>query len=98
MPFPAALPLLKSPMRRFLLCTLLACPAFAVAQAPAMPPVAPSKPAAVPMATYTDPSGELSFEYPIVWKADTSAKFYLSPHILQGVAAGTGHLLPAGNY
>ena len=65
-----------------------------------MLPVAPSKPAAVPMATYTDPSGGLSFEYPIVWKADASAKFYLSPHILQGGASPQAEVIfwPAGNY
>jgi hypothetical protein len=37
----------------------------------------------VPMATYTEAGGPVSFEYPIVWKVDNSAKFYLGPHILQ---------------
>jgi hypothetical protein len=39
--------------------------------------------ATVPMATYTEAGGVVSFEYPIVWKVDTTAKFYLGPHILQ---------------
>jgi hypothetical protein len=42
------------------------------------------KPVDVPMATYTDPAGDVSFDYPIVWKVDNSAKFYIAPHILQG--------------
>jgi hypothetical protein len=54
----------------------------------------------VPMATYTDPSGEPSFEYPVVWKADTSAKFYIAPHILQAGASPQAQVIfwPAGNY
>jgi hypothetical protein len=42
------------------------------------------KPAAVPMATYSDPAGDLSFDYPVVWKIDTSPQFYIPPLILQG--------------
>jgi hypothetical protein len=42
-----------------------------------------TKPAPAPMATYTDPDGDVSFEYPVVWKIDTSAKFYIPPMILQ---------------
>ncbi len=60
----------------------------------------PSKSAAVPMATYTDPSGGVSFEYPIVWKADTSVKFYIPPHILQGGVSPRAQVIfsPARNY
>ena len=60
----------------------------------------PSKAAAVPMETYMDSSGGVSFEYPIVWKADTSVKFYIPPHILQGGVSPQAQVifLPAGNY
>ena len=44
----------------------------------------PSKPAAVPMATYSDPAGDVSFDYPVVWKIDNSPQFYIPPVILQG--------------
>jgi hypothetical protein len=41
------------------------------------------KPAAVPMATYSDPAGDVSFDYPVVWKIDNAAKFYIPLLILQ---------------
>src|SRR5271170_1013650 len=44
MPSPAAPSPLESPMRRFLLYMLLACPALTLAQSPLTPPVAPVKP------------------------------------------------------
>src|SRR5271170_8051683 len=44
MPSPAAPSPLESPMRRFLLYMLLACPALTLAQTPLAPPVAPVKP------------------------------------------------------
>jgi hypothetical protein len=43
-----------------------------------------AKPEAVPVATYSDPDGDVSFEYPAVWKLDNTAKFYLLPDILVG--------------
>lgn len=43
-----------------------------------------TKPARVPMTRYADPDGDVSFEYPVVWKIDNSAKFYIPPVILQG--------------
>jgi hypothetical protein len=42
------------------------------------------KPAAVPMATYHDPAGDVSFDYPVVWKIDNAPQFYIPPFILQG--------------
>jgi len=59
----------------------------------------PQKPAAAPMATYGDPAGDLSFDYPAVWKIDNAAKFYLAPHILEGGLAPQVQVLflPAGN-
>lgn len=51
-------------------------------QAPA--PGGSQNPAPVPMARYADPDGDVSFEYPVVWKIDNSAKFYIPPMILQG--------------
>jgi hypothetical protein len=58
------------------------------------------RPAAVPMATYTDPAGDVSFEYPAVWKMDNAAKFYLPPHILAGGVLPRAQVIfsPAGNY
>ncbi len=44
----------------------------------------PQKSAPVPMATYTDPDGDVSFEYPAVWKIDRSPQFYIRPLILMG--------------
>jgi hypothetical protein len=54
---------------------------------------------AVPMTTYTDPAGVVSFDYPIVWKVDNSAKFYIAPHILQGQASPLVQVIfsPVGN-
>ncbi len=52
------------------------------------------------MAKYTDPEGDVSFEYPVVWKMDTAAKFYLPPHILVGGVLPRAQVIfwPAGNY
>jgi hypothetical protein len=36
------------------------------------------------MSTYSDPAGDVSFEYPVVWKVDNSPQFYIPPFILQG--------------
>jgi hypothetical protein len=38
--------------------------------------------AAPPMARYTDPDGDVSFDYPVVWKVDKSPQFYIPPLIL----------------
>jgi hypothetical protein len=96
MPFavaPSLLSLLESVMPRFPLYLILVFSGLVRAQTL-------TTPTAVPMAAYTDPSGEVSFKYPIVWKADTSAKFYISPHILQGGASPQAQVIfwPAGNY
>jgi hypothetical protein len=42
------------------------------------------KPKAVPIAIYRDSAGDVSFEYPVVWKIDNSPQFYIPPLILQG--------------
>jgi hypothetical protein len=57
------------------------------------------KPPPVPMATYTDPSGDVAFDYPTVWKIDNSTKFYIAPHILQGGVSPKVQLIfsPVGN-
>jgi hypothetical protein len=36
------------------------------------------------MATYSDPAGVVSFDYPVVWKIDSSPQFYIPPFILLG--------------
>ncbi len=57
------------------------------------------KRAAVPMATYSDPAGDVSFEYPVVWKIDSSAQFYIPPFILQSDRKPQVQVVfsPAGN-
>ncbi len=59
-----------------------------------------AKPTAVPMVTYADAAGDVSFEYPVVWKLDNTAKFYLPPHILAGGVLPRAQVVfsPAGNY
>ena len=54
----------------------------------------------VPMARYSDPDGDVSFEYPAVWKVDNVRKFYLSPRILQDSQVPRVQVVfsPAGNY
>jgi hypothetical protein len=36
----------------------------------------------VSMATYSDPAGEVSFEYPVVWKIEVVPQFYIDPYIV----------------
>ena len=57
-------------------------------------------PKPVPMARYSDPDGDVSFEYPAVWSIDKGRKFYLSPQILQGDRVPRMQVIfsPAGNY
>jgi hypothetical protein len=43
-----------------------------------------ANPKPVPMASYHDPDGDVSFEYPVVWKVDNSTQSYLPLMILQG--------------
>jgi hypothetical protein len=43
-----------------------------------------SKATPVPMATYADPDGDVSFEYPAVWKTDNTQQFYAPTFILMG--------------
>jgi len=59
----------------------------------------PPKPAAVPMATYSDPNGDVSFEYPVVWKIDNAPQFYIPVLILQGDRKPQVQVVfsPAGN-
>jgi len=42
----------------------------------------PQKPVTVLMATYTDPAGDLSFDYPAVRKIANSANNYIPPYIV----------------
>jgi hypothetical protein len=59
----------------------------------------PPKPTAVPMATYSDPDGDVSFEYPAVWKIDNSPQFYIPTMILMNDRKARMQVVfsPAGN-
>jgi hypothetical protein len=51
------------------------------------------------MATYTDAAGDLSFDYPAVWKLDNSAAFSVPPHVVSGGLSSQARVVfsPAGN-
>jgi len=86
--------------KRLSAAQLLVAIFFAAVSAEAYGSGQPQKPATVPMATYSDPAGDISFDHPAVWKIDNSARFYLAPHILQGGLAPQVQVLflPTDNY
>ncbi len=94
MPFSAALSLLKSPVRRFLLCILLlACPALCGSGSCMLPRGSRRSLPPFRWRLILIRQAGFPFEYPIVWKADASASVSRRTFCGAGVAAGRGHLL-----